>query len=239
MGVKEIDNAFMAMIDKSAELLNIGKPEAAFSMLKQPEIKEVKSEVDFTRIIELAVTEKELYQEDYLPLLTELKRFEPDSLMFSALEPGQGVSFTARNIARLWREDGKKVLLIEFYNGFSGSCYDNPLDEKAEAVKNNDILEDYLVQLENENVYLYSVRASAIKNGFIEFWQILQNSFEMIIVDAAPQGFNIMADRLFSSVTGVIMISSHKPDPVLVQSFEKEVKENQGRFFGIVMNAVD
>lgn len=240
MGVKEVDQAFMSMIDMSAELLQIGKPETAFSLLKQPEIIEVKSSVDFELIDTVHADDCRLYEDEYLPLLTELKRFEPDSLLFSSLEPGQGVSFTAGNIARIWAADTQiKVLLLELYNGTSGSSYNNPADKEAAGISDNLLMENYLVQLEDENVFVYSVRAAAVKDGFDEFWQILKNSFDMIIIDAAPQGYNIMTEKLSGLATGAIMITSRKPDPILVQSFEQNTKNSSGRFLGVVMNAME
>lgn len=240
MGVGEVDNAFMVMIDMSAELLNIGRPEVPFEALKRPEPVVPKSSIDFEMVTAAQVDNPAIYHDEYLPLQTELKRFEPEVLLFSSLEPGQGVSFSAGNIARLWgKETSEKVLLLEFYNGSTCDKYNNPVDEDAEAIRDAALLEEYLVQLENENVYVYSVRSAAVKEGFAQFWEIVKNSFDLIIIDSAPLGFNIMTEKLFSLSTGVIMITAHKPDPVHVQFFEKEVKENDGRFLGVVLNAIE
>ena len=240
MGVPEIDQAFSTLIDKSVELLHIAEPTTAFSKLIP--VKPVKRlELDFKLLCKIATLPRPLYTREYQALFTELKRFEPTVLTFSSIEPGQGVTFTATNIARLWaqEEKEKKILLLEFYNGFSGIEYANPKDEEAQTVNDPQLLEEYLTNSPEDNLYLLSVHSSSIKTDIEEFWSRLTSSFDLIIIDAAPKNFNIMTDTIINRSTGVILISSQKPDPVNVKVFQEEVKELKGRFLGVVMNAMD
>ncbi len=240
MGVKEVDKAFTAMIDMSGEILNIGRPRTKFSALKTVIPTPPRIQVDFEIVETIESLNTPVLEKEYLPLFTELKRFEPSALTFSSIEPGQGVTFTARNIARLWaKEESKKILLLEFYNGFSGSEYSNIQDEDGDVFSNSQLLEEYLSYAQEDNLYLYSVRSSSINVDIGEFWQRVSSSFDLIIIDAAPKGFNIMTDKAIERSTGVIMISSQKPDPVNVKVFERETKELGGRFLGVILNAVD
>ena len=240
MSVPEIDQAFSTLIDKSVELLHIAEPDTAFSRLIP--VKPVKRlELAFNSILEIDSLHKPLYNNEYQGLLTELKRFEPSVITFSSIEPGQGVTFTATNIARLWaqEESEKKILLLEFYNGFSGMEYSNTRDEEAVTISDPQLLEEYLTNASEDKLYLLSLRSSKVKTDIEEFWTRLTSSFDLIIVDAAPKNFNIMTDNIISRSTGIILISATKPDPVKVKVFQEEVKELKGRFLGVVMNAME
>ncbi len=240
MSLSEIDQAFASLIDKSAEMLNIAHPRTDFSELI-PVKPEPRVEIDFNLITTITGNQKQRYHQEYQALYSELKRFEPRALTFSALEPGQGVTFTATNIARLWADEDKdkKILLLEFYNGFSGSEYENYKDEKAQAINEPQSLEDAIGFIESDNLYILSIRSAAAKTDIGEFWQRLKSSFDLIIIDAAPKGFNILTDQAISLSTGVILITAQKPDPVHIKTFERETKELSGRFLGVILNAME
>ena len=239
MSVHEIDLAFTALIDKSAELLNMARPQTSFNTLKPVKIIP-RLEIDFELIASIESDSKPYYTNEYNALFSELKRYEPSVLTFSSIEPGQGVTFTATNIARLWaREENKKILLLEFCNGFSGCIYPIITDEEALTITNPQKIEEYISYASEDNLYLLSLRSSSIKSNIDEFWNRLTSSFDLIIVDASPSGFNIMADQAISRSTGVILISSQKPDPVNIKVFEKNTKELGGRFLGVILNAMD
>ncbi len=240
MNLSEIDQAFASLIDKSAEMLNIAHPRTDFTDLIPVKI-EPRIAVDFDLVSTIESNGKPKYHREYQALFSELKRFEPDVITFSSLEPGQGVTFTATNIARLWAEENKdnKILLLEFYNGFSGSEYDNHKDEKARAINEPQSLEDALGYIESDNLYVLSTRSAAVKTDIAEFWQRLKASFDLIIIDAAPKGFNILTDKAIGLSTGVILITAQKPDPVHIKTFERETKELNGRFLGVILNAME
>ena len=239
MGVHEIDLAFTALIDKSAELLDMARPQTNFNALKPVKITP-RVEIDFNLISSVESGNKAHYTNEYKALFSELKRFEPSVLTFSSLEPGQGVTFTSTNIAKLWaREEGKKVLILEFCNGFSGCKYPITVDEESETITNPQKIEEYISYVTDDNLYLLSLRSSNIKSDIDEFWNRLASSFDLIIVDASPSGFNIMTDQVISRSTGIILVSSQKPDPVNIKVFEKNTKELGGRFLGVVLNAID
>ncbi len=238
MGVKEVDIAFTSMINMSAELLKMSQPRTTFTSLK-PRPKRL--QLAFDRLQDIASPAAAIPSQEYQALLSELRRFEPSVLTLSALEPGQGVSFTATNIARLWAEaqPERKILLLEFYNGSSGCEYDIIPDETGQAVSDPQLLEEYIACSPEDNLYLLSIHAASIMSRFDDFFERLQASFDLLIIDAAPKGYNIMTDEAISRSTGVILISAVKPDPVRVKAFTEEVKELSGRFLGVVLNAID
>lgn len=234
----EVDRAFAALIEASAELLAQGRARTPFSVLR-PQPKRIG--LDFDRVRSTPEMEHPLtpeQKEGYSALYRELNRFEPRALLFTSPEPGQGVSFTAHNLARMWSsQQGRKVLLLELYNGGSGLSYELP--EGAPAAQRPQELEDYIFRCPDNGLYLFSGHATQSGGMEGETWQRLQASFDLIVADCSPFWHNALAAKLAAKTDGVIFICSRPPAKPVVDRLERDLDAAGARFIGVIMNAVD
>lgn len=233
-GVNEVDRAFGALIQESEELLARGRARTPFSALRrQPQ----RLELDLAGIEEVQAPElSERARKEYAQLHRELTRFEPRALLFTSPEPGQGVSFTAHNLARMWCAK-KKVLLLELYNGQSGLEYELP--EGALAVACPQRAEEILRRCPASGLYLLSAHAPEAGGIQGELWLRLRSSFDLIVVDCSSFWHNALAAPLAPLTDGVILVCGHPPVKPVLDRLERDLYAMDGRFIGVIMNAVD
>lgn len=231
----DVDQAFAALIEGSAELLTIGKARTPFAALRrQPK----RLELDFARIPSMngPALEEEVRRE-YAVLHQELSRFEPGVLLFTSAEPAQGVSFTAHNLARMWSaERNMRVLLLELYNGASGLDYDLPAG--APAARDPQKLEETIRRCAGSGLYLLSAHTPQAGGMSGEAWLRLSSSFDRIILDCSPFWHNAAAAKFAPLADGVALISTHAPAKPVIDRFERELNGCGARFLGVIMNAV-
>lgn len=231
------DQAFASMIEQSEKIISCGRPAVAFDQLLPKPQPKPRLECELRSIAPVDPAYDELSErqiQSYQPLIDELLRFEPQSIMFSAIEPGQGVTFTAHNLARLFSQKGS-TLLLELYNGRSGLTYDLPTVQARSIATNPQSLEQHIRRC--GDLYLLSAHvpgAGAFTGGVLKR---LKASFDYIIIDCAPYWHNILAPRLAPLVDGVAMIASHKPQDHVIKRFYDELDSSGARFMGLLMNA--
>ncbi len=236
-----LDKAFATMIEQSASILSLGRPMKRFEeLLPKPEPL-ARFECDFDLVVPVEKEAGEISTEKfnvYHPLVEELKRFEPQVTMITALEPGQGVTYTAHHIARLWSDDPlKKTLLLELYNGMSGLDYYLPQVEARALAADSQKLEGCLRYSDVADLYLLSLHSAGGAGFTGEVFSRIKASFETVIIDCGPYWHNSLASKLAPLSDGVVLISSHKPDTDLVRRFNDELVGNDARFMGVLMNA--
>lgn len=234
----KIDIAFGNMIARSEELLDIGRPRVKFSALR-PCPKRL--ECDLAAVSVLGTPGRPLSDRafsEYSALLGELKRFEPGVLLFTSAEPGQGVSFTAHNIARLWSDDGtQRILLVEFYNGESGLPYELPHTEGAQLVRQPQDIEQYMRRCPHSGLYLLSCHAPGATGFTGEPWLRISSTFDLVIIDCSPFWHNALAARLAPMADGVALVAARAPELEVITRFEKELREGGANFMGVIMNS--
>lgn len=241
MPASVIDAAFKTMIPKSAEIIAQGRPAAPFKEFKYIPPSEPKASLELALCAISEKNHRELsitMRNGYAPLLAELKRFEPYSIVFSSLEPAQGVSFTAANIARLFAEDEtKRTLLVEFYNGPISEEFEQIPDEKCEALSDAQLLEKYITYDNESKLFTYAAHAASGGVGLDEFWKRIKATFDLVLFDCSPGGYNSMLEKVAPLACGTVLIASNEPDAQDVQKFDEDLRLHGGRFIGVVMNA--
>ena len=234
-------DAFANLVAQGEALIAAGRPVTPFSALRYQEPQPRREECPLSG---LAVTEAPAaptpeMASAYAKLLGELQRFAPAQILFSALEPGQGTSFTAANLAVLWAREAaaeENFLYVEFYCGPRNA--DTPLDARGEIFADAYRLEDFLCATAEPRLFRLTVAAGgAMLDGMLPVWKRLTATFAHVFIDASPAGFNPLVPWLGAHASGTVLVARKAPDGKTVNKFADKLASAGGRFMGVIMNA--
>ncbi|MDR0868234.1 MAG: hypothetical protein LBP75_07140 [Planctomycetota bacterium] len=231
-----IDEAFSALIPQGAEWLGAKRPAAAFAALRrrEPAAAPVECDLSVCRRRELATALTPAMSAVYQKIVAEIRRFNAGPMLFTALEPGQGTTFTAANLARTWNggDAAERILLVEF---FTGGDADPDADQRGEIFIDAQTLERFIAFAPQAKIF--HLRAAASKSnldGCGEVWKRLTATFDRLFFDVSPVGFNPLLPWLSSRVSATALVANHQPDALAVRKFA----DATAGFMGVILNSV-
>lgn len=238
-----MEDAFASLIAQGEEIIAAGKPRTPFSALRYREpAPRVECRLEDCPRTSAPASPSAAMRAAYAGLLHELRRFAPASVLFSSIDPGQGTSFTAANLATLWARDTtaenpeEKVLLLEMYCGPREN--DTVIDVDGDIFRDAQTLEKYLCSTPNPGLYrLTAAAGNAALDGMAGLWKRLDATFTRIFIDASPAGYNPLFPWLAARANGTALVARKAPDAKAVKKFADNLIAAGGRFMGVIFNA--
>lgn len=234
------DEYFSTLIPQGEALIAAGRPATPFSALRwrEPAAPRLECDLRALTVVAAPAAPTPAMRAAYAGLLREIRRFDPGQVLFTALEPGQGTTFTAANVAALWAEDAPEESVL-YFEAYSGPHEEAPLlDASGELCRDARKLEAFLGATATANFFRLNVAAGAAAlDGMGELWARLTATFARVFIDASPAGYNPLAPWLGAHASGVALVARKAPDGRQVKKFTDALTAAGGRFMGVVLNA--
>ncbi len=201
---------------------------------------------------------KSLVSETFKTLRTNIQFMnvnnELKSILITSIEPGEGKSWLAANLAITFAQAGKKVILVdadmrrgrqhELFGISNTKGLSNLLIVSVDDLENEIV--DYIQPTMVDNLYL--IPAGIVppnpselltSRKMLDVVKILEKMADIVIFDGTPSTMVTDAIILSRYVTTTILVSSYKKTKIEdLKQAKKNIENVGGRIGGVVMNKI-